>query len=291
MVMTATCILDAKATLGEGPLWDPRRDHLWWVDITAGELHAYHPTPDRDSCIEVGEMVGAVGLRRDGGLVAALEGGFALLDLASGIERLEDPERDRPETRFNDGKCDPGGRFWAGTMARDEAPEQGSLYCLEPDGTVEPKVSGVTISNGLAWDEEAGLMYYVDSPTQCVFVFDYDIETGAISDRRVAVRVPKDVGTPDGMTIDAEGMLWIAHWGGANVSRWNPSTGERLLTVQVPATQVSSCAFGGADHDQLFITTARKGLPDEALTNQPQAGGLFRVEPGVRGGPAYLFDG
>ena len=175
-------------------------------------------------------------------------------------------------------------------MARDGTPEQGSLYCLDPDGSVERKVSNVTISNGLAWDASKGRMYYVDTPTQCVSAFDYAPDTGAISNRRIAVHIPEAQGAPDGLTIDADGMLWVAHWGGACVGRWNPETGERSATVEVPAMQVSSCAFGGADRDQLFITTAREGLSDDALAEQPLAGGLFRVEPDVRGGPVYIFD-
>ena len=291
MSMTATCVLDATATLGEGPLWDPRRDHLWWVDIVAGELHAYDPVADRDTVLNVGEMIGAVGLQKGGGLVAALEHGFATIDPDTGrVQHLQDPEADRPENRFNDGTCGPRGRFWAGTMARDGTPEQGSLYCLDPDGSVERKVSNVTVSNGLAWDASKGRMYYVDTPTQCVSAFDYAPDTGTISNRRIAVHIPEAQGAPDGLTVDADGMLWVAHWGGACVGRWNPETGERSATVEVPATQVSSCAFGGADRDQLFITTAREGLSDDALAEQPLAGGLFRVEPDVRGGSIYVFD-
>jgi sugar lactone lactonase YvrE len=290
--MTATCVLDAKATLAEGPLWDSRHDHLWWVDIPAGELHAYDPAREEDAVIEVGEMVGAVGLRRRGGLVAALEHGFATIDLPSGrVERLQDPEPDRPGNRFNDGKCGPDGHFWAGTMARDQTPEQGSLYCLEPDGSVQRKVSNVTVSNGLAWDESAGCMYYVDSPTQCVYAFDYEAATGTLSNRRVAVQIPEEQGTPDGLALDERGMLWVAQWGGARVGRWNPRSGEQLMAVDVPATQVSSCAFGGQQGTQLFITTAREGLSPDALAGQPQAGGLFVVEGDVRGGPSYLYDG
>jgi len=292
MSRTATCVLEAKATLAEGPLWDPRQDHLWWVDITAGEIHVYDPTADRDACIDVGEMVGAVALRKQGGLVAAMEHGFATITPATGqVERLHDPEADRPETRFNDGKCDPKGRFWAGTMARDATPEQGSLYCLKPDGSVEQKVTRVTVSNGLAWDEEAGRMYYVDSPTQCVFAFDYEAASGTLSNRRIAVHAPEEIGAPDGITIDGQGMLWVAHWGGGHVVRWNPTTGARMVSVEVPATQVSSCAFGGKRRRHLYITTAREGLSEDELADQPQAGGLFRVELDVQGGPSRFFEG
>jgi sugar lactone lactonase YvrE len=269
MSMTATCVLDATATLGEGPLWDPRRDHLWWVDIVAGELHAYDPVADRDTVLNVGEMIGAVGLHKDGGLVAALEHGFATIDPNTGrVEPLHDPEPDRPENRFNDGACGPRGRFWAGTMARDGTPEQGSLYCLDPDGSVERKVSNVTISNGLAWDASKGRMYYVDTPTQSVSAFDYAPDTGTISNRRIAVHIPEAQGAPDGLTVDADGMLWVAHWGGACVGRWNPETGERSATVEVPATQVSSCAFGGA------------GGRSRSALHHDGSGGAVRRRPG-----------
>ena len=162
---------------------------------------------------------------------------------------------------------------------------------MHPDNRVEEKVAGVTVSNGIGWDRDAATLYYVDTPTFCVFAFDYDVATGAIARRRVAVRVPEPFGAPDGMTLDTEGMLWVAHWGGGRVCRWNPGTGACLSTVRVPAAQVTSCAFGGEHLDQLFITTARQGLSAPALSTQPLAGGLFCCAPGVQGLAPHCFAG
>jgi len=282
-------VLDAKAELGEGAIWDDARALLYWVDIVGCSAHVYDPASNSDRAIDIGELVGTVVPRASGGLMLALEHGFAHLELPSGkLDRICDPERGVSTNRFNDGKCDPAGRFWAGTMGKAGS---GRLYCLFPDLTAKVMLEGVTTSNGIAWDLDAKTMYYIDTPTQKVDAFDYDLDTGAISNRRTVVTVPGDMGHPDGMTVDAEGKLWVAHWDGWHVHRWDPKGGELMESIPVPAARATSCAFGGPDLDELYITTARAGIDDSALGEQPHAGGLFRARPGVRGVEAFAFAG
>jgi sugar lactone lactonase YvrE len=176
-------------------------------------------------------------------------------------------------------------------MSICEAPHCGALYCLDADLTVHRKIERVSISNGLAWSPDQRTMYFVDSPTRVVGAFDYDKSSGEIANRRVAVRIPDGMGFPDGMSIDEEGMLWIALWDGAAVRRWNPANGELLDTIPLPVTRPTSCVFGGENFDELYITSARSRLDEQTLTGQPLAGGIFRCRPGVRGGPAWNFAG
>ena len=222
----------------------------------------------------------------------ALHHGFAHLDLETEeLTFISDPEPDKPENRFNDGKCDPAGRFWAGTLALDEKPRAASLYCMDTDLSVRRVLGNVGNSNGIVWSLDNTTMYYIDTPTREIAAFDYDLETGAISNRRVAVTVPQEYGYPDGMTIDEEGMVWVALWGEGCVCRWDPRTGELLHSLRLPVRQVTSCAFGGEKLDELYITSACIGPEGKALAAQPLAGGLFRVHPGVKGIEAFEFNG
>jgi sugar lactone lactonase YvrE len=285
----AELVLDAQAVLGEGPIWDAPNARLYWVDIMKREVHVHDPASGSDRTITLDQQVGTVVRRRSSGLMLAVERGFAHLDLdTETLTPICDPEEHAPGLRFNDGKCDPAGRFWAGTMGPEGT---ANLYCLFPDLTVKKMLDGVTTSNGICWSLDAKTMYYIDTPTGAVAAFDYDAETGEIGNRRVAVSVPEDMGHPDGMSIDAEGKLWVAHWDGWSVNRWDPETGERLATIAVPAAHVSSCAFGGPNLDDLYITTAALGLDCEAVRDQPHAGGLFVARPGVRGVEAFEFAG
>jgi len=287
--LTAELVLDAQAVLGEGSIWDAQNARLYWVDIMKREVHVHDPASGSDRVITLDQQVGTVVRRRAGGLMLAVERGFAHLDLDTEmLTPICDPKEHAPELRFNDGKCDPAGRFWAGTMGPEGT---ANLYCLFPDLTVKKMLGGVTTSNGICWSLDAKTMYYIDTPTGTVAAFDYDVETGEIGNRRVAVSVPEDMGHPDGMSIDAEGKLWVAHWNGWSVNRWDPETGEHLAKIDVPTAHVSSCAFGGPNLDDLYITTAAVGLDCEAVRGQPHAGGLFRAKPGVRGGEAFEFAG
>ena len=286
----ADLVLDAKATLGEGAIWYD--DVLYWIDIVPGKVCVLDPAAGTNREIEVGQMVGTVVPRERGGLAVAVEEGFALLDPDTGaLTSIANPEAGMPGNRMNDGKCDPAGRFWAGTMDRDEKDPAGSLYCLDTDHTVHRRVENVCISNGIVWTGDGRTMYYIDSPTCRVDAFDVDPDSGELSNRRTAIEVPQDLGWPDGMAIDENGNVWIAMWAGSAVTHWDPRSGELLGSCEVPASQVSSCAFGGPNLDELYITSARIDLGDEQLGKEPHAGGLFKARPGVRGVPAVAFGG
>jgi sugar lactone lactonase YvrE len=282
-------VLDARADLGEGPRWDSAHQRLLWVDIMRGRVHAFTPATGACRNVAVHQPVGALVGARDGSLVLAVAGGFARLDLDSQkFEMQAAVEADRPQNRMNDGACDGAGRFWAGTMALDEGPGAGALYRLDPDLTVHTMLTGVSISNGLDWSLDGRRMYYVDSPTRRIDVFDFDVAKGSIANRRTFVEVPADAGVPDGLTVDAAGFVWLTLWGGAALRRYAPDgTLERV--VPLPVTHPTSCAFGGAALDELYVTSARRPLTAEEKARQLQAGGVFRLRPGVVGRPAHLF--
>lgn len=281
--------VDMQAALGEGPCWDEQQELLYWVDIQGKKIHIHNPQDNSNREIQLEQQIGAFVLRAEGGAVVALQNGLYFLDLQSEqLTLITDPEEHLPQNRFNDGKCDPAGRFWVGTMGSSGT---ASLYTLYPDLELQQKETNVTISNGLAWSPDRTKMYYIDTPTKQIVAYDYDISTGAISNKQVALQIPESEGHPDGMTIDVQGNLWIAHWGGYQVSCWNPITGEKLDTIPIPAPQVTSCTFAGEELDTLYITTARVGLDEEALTESPQAGGLFKVKMKVKGAPSYRFEG
>jgi sugar lactone lactonase YvrE len=282
-------VVDAHAAIGEGPVWDPARGVLLWVDITGKLVHEYDPRTASDSAFPVPMPVGSLALREGGGLVLAMEDGFWLWGA-----NLNDPKRfvpveaDMPENRMNDGKVDPGGRFWAGTMAYDERRDHGALYRLDPDGTVVTMVSPVSISNGMDWTSDATLMYYADSLAQSVDAFDYDVRTGGISNRRPVIQIDPAEGAPDGLCVDAEGYIWVAIWGASEVRRYSPA-GVLDSRVRLPVSQVTSVCFGGDDLSDLYITSAAAGLGDEQL--EPKAGALFRGRAGVKGRPSFRFKG
>lgn len=285
-------VLDAKAELGEGSIWHAAKQLLYWVDIVKGELHWFDPISGEDVVVTVGQDVGTVVARRSGGVMLAVHHGFAHLDLdTEELTLISDPEKDKPDIRFNDGKCDPAGRFWAGTLPLDERSNAANLYCMDTDLSVRHMLGNVSNSNGIVWSLDNTTMYYIDTPTREIAAFDYDLKTGAIANRKVAVTVGAKYGWPDGMTIDAEGMLWVALWGEGYVCRWDPGTGELLGSWELPVKQVTSCAFGGEKLDELYITSASRGLDEEARAAQPLAGGLFRICPGVRGVEAFEFNG
>jgi len=295
-VMTFTAELEYENTslLGEGPVWDWRTGRLLWVDIEGFEVHISVPHTREHGVINVGQYVGSLAVRESGGVILALKSGFAALEIETGeITPLAEAEPHLPGNRFNDGKCDPAGRFWAGTLALDEdhGAGKGSLYCLDINHHVELKIPGIWISNGLAWSGDERTMYFIDSPTQKVVAYDYQRATGEIAHPRTVITVPDEMGTPDGMTSDVEGMLWIAHWNGSQVCRWNPVTGELLAVIHVPVSRPTSCVFGGKDFDTLYITSARTRLSEETLATQPLAGSIFKCRPGVRGLPMNEFAG
>lgn len=281
--LEAELVLDAHAELGEGPVWDPSARKLLWVDIDASSVHRFDPESGIDEVADVGQLVGAAALRADGGLVLALRDGFGFLDFEQRALGLVVPvEADLPGNRMNDGKCDRTGRFWAGSMPLSGDHPAGALYRLDGDLSVTRALEGVTISNGIAWSPDDRQMYYIDSPTYRVDVFDYELETGSIANRRTLFELSPDAGLPDGMTVDAEGFLWIAFWGGSSVRRYSPG-GLLAAVLDLPVTLVTSCCFGGADLQDLFVTSASVSLSAEQAASEPHAGGVFRARADVPG--------
>jgi sugar lactone lactonase YvrE len=282
-------VLDAAADLGEGPSWDADARRLIWVDITKGLVHRFDPQTELDEVFEVGQPVGAAVPTTSGRLALAVSDGFSLLDAGTGrIERLVDVEAGVPETMMNDGKCDPFGRFWAGTKDVEGRRPLGSLYRLDEDHGLVRVLTGVTISNGLGWSPDRRTMYFIDSPTHAIDAFDLEPESGDVSNRRHLAELPKPWGLPDGMTVDEEGFLWVAFWTGSALRRLSPD-GRVTSLVEFPVSQVTSCSFGGEDLSELYVTSARNSLSDTHLREQPHAGGLFRLRPGVRGLPHHPF--
>ncbi|ALW83707.1 hypothetical protein AUC43_00460 [Hymenobacter sedentarius] len=288
--MQAQSIYPAQAALGEGALWNPETQQLYWVDIEGRSFHVFDPATGQDRRFCTGARVGTVVPMHNGDVLLALQTGIYQLNIATGQLNLVVNPLTEPTLRFNDGKCDPAGRFWVGTFDLEQKPHAGTLYRLDPDGSLHVMLRGITNSNGVVWSLDHRTMYYIDTPTLTVQAFDYDSGTGEIANPRVIIRIPQGAGVPDGMTIDAEGMLWVALWGGGRIQRFDPHTGEARETVEVPAPFTSSCAFGGPDLRTLYITTARSGLTPAQQQQFPLSGNLFAVEPGVRGVPAYFFD-
>jgi sugar lactone lactonase YvrE len=292
-VLTAELAVPAQCELAEGPVWDGDSQRLLWVDIPAGRVHSFDPAAGARSSFGVGCQIGAAGLTTTGRLVLALENEFAVCDADGGnLRRLRSPVTDPRLVRFNDGKPDPWGGFWAGTMQRDEGRDGlGCLYRLGPDGAISDLVRGVSLSNGLDWTDDRTRFYYVDSPTGAIDLFDTDPQTGALSNRRRFVDVtPDGRGIPDGLTIDADGGIWIAVWGTGEVRRYEPD-GQLDTIVRLPVSQVSSAAFGGADLSTLYITTARENFTPARLAAEPHAGDIFRCAPGVRGRLPFRYAG
>jgi sugar lactone lactonase YvrE len=286
-------VLDARAELAEGPHWDAERSELVWVDILAGHLHRWDARTGIDHCLPLGEPVGAVARHASRGFVAALASGFAMVDDEGTVTRLSDPEAGRPGMRMNDGKCDSAGRFWAGSMAYAVTPHAGTLYRLDGAREVRPKFRRLTLSNGIGWSPDDTLMYLIDSQSPggpTLTVFDFDAARGEIDHARVLLRFPDDGIAPDGLAVDAEGFLWIAMFGAGEVRRYAPD-GRLDRTIVVPASQPTCCAFGGPEHADLYITTARIGLGAAQLAREPHAGGIFRIRPNVAGLPAHRYRG
>jgi sugar lactone lactonase YvrE len=291
-VMPAELLLDLRLQLGEGPAWDARRRVLYFVDIHAGGLHVFDPRDETHHLHPLGEPLGCLAPTAADGLILALQSGFACFDPADGtLTRLVSPEPHLPGNRFNDGKCDPAGRFLAGTMDDAEQAACGSLYSLAPDGRLKTLLTGLRISNGLTWSPDYRTFYFIDTPTRLVMAYDYDLETGDLANPRPVVRVPEALGWPDGMTADAEGMLWVALWGGAQVTRWDPLRGRLLASIRLPALNVTSCVFGGAALGELYITSARKGMRADQLKDYPLSGGLFCLATDTSGLPTFAFGG
>ena len=281
MSLRAELICDAKAELAEGPVWHDGA--LWWVNIKAGTLNRFDVRTGLNTSRATGDFLGAAVPDAQGGWLLARRDSVARLDWSSGkISSLATLPNSDSRLRFNDGKCDPRGRFFAGTMHRDGAPERAAFYRFA-DGKLEQQFDGVTISNGLDWLPDGTRLYYTDTMTGRVDMFDYDVASGALSGRRPLVKFAQSQGWPDGLCCDVNGNVWLALWDGGCVECLDGRTGKSLERILIPARRVSSCCFGGENFDQLFITTAWEDLDKTARDADSLAGGIFAVQPGVRG--------
>ncbi len=284
-------LVTAQCELGEGPLWHPVEQVLYWVDILKGRLHRYDPRSDAHSLVELGLITSAMGVRAKGGFVMATKKGFALWDPeAEKFTFIGDPDADQSaEARFNDGKTDRQGRFWAGKMS--EQPTN-SLFRLDPDGSIQRMESGIKTSNGLGWSPDNRTFYYTDTPKLVIYAYDFDPDSGELSNRRVFAEVPKGSGEgfPDGLAVDAQGYVWSARWGGWKLVRYAPD-GSLERTIPMPIELPTSCAFGGPDLSELYITSAWTAVKPENRTKQPWAGDVFRLKTDVQGLPEPFFAG
>lgn len=290
---TATLEHKIKAALGEGAFWNYETQELYWIDIEGKTLHIYNPNTKTNKNISTPSRVGTVVPVNKEKAVIALQDGIYIINTDSGeIELISDIEHNIPTNRFNDGKCDPSGRLWVGSMALDETPKAANLYMVNAKGESILKKDGVTISNGIVWTKDKKTMYYIDTPTAEVKAYDYDDVTGNITNERVAIQVTNDLGYPDGMAIDENDNLWIGMWNGNAVIQFDPNSGKMMSKIEVPAHNVTSCAFGGENLDILYITTASVDMTDEELKKFPLAGSIFKVNPGVKGvkSPFYKFE-
>ena len=278
---TIECVADVHAVLGEGPVWVEREAALYWVDIKGRAIFRLNGGGDIDRW-ETPVRVGAIAPRAGGGFIGATDQGLAQIDLATErFEIVHNPEAHLPGNRFNDGKVDRSGRFWAGTMDDEERQASGTLYRIEAGFEATAIDEDYKVTNGPAFGPAGDLIYENDSARQVTYVFDLDADGNALN-KRTFLQFGEGDGFPDGMTVDAEGCLWIAFWDGWCIRRFSPR-GERLETIRMPVSKPTSCAFGGPDFDRLYVTSASIGLDAAALEMQPNAGGLFMVSPGVRG--------
>lgn len=274
-------LLPVQNRLGEGPLWHVEEQTLYWVDIEGQAFHRYHPVSKAHERIEVGVMMGVLRFRASGGLIMATSRGLQLWDASTRqLTPIAHPEEGKPDARFNDGGVDPQGRFWAGTMA--PGTPSSSLYRLDADHSLHRMDTGIGTSNGIAWSLDGRTLYFTDSPAKMIYAYDFDGETGSISNRRPFIHTPDELGFPDGLVVDSQGFLWSARWGGWKISRYDP-TGQPEREIYLPAEFPTSCVFGGPDLTDLYITSAWTLLGAEHRKIQPYSGDIFLVHTDIRG--------
>lgn len=279
-----------ESELGEGAFWDHKNKRLFWVDIEGMKVHVYDPKTKKNVSFDTPSMVGTVVVKDKDEAIIALVDGIYLLNTKSGsIKLFSDIESEITSNRFNDGKCDPNGNLWVGSMSFKQTKGEANLYKLAPNGKSEKMLDSVTISNGIVWTGDQKTMYYIDTPTMQIRAFDFDANNSTISNGRIAVIVPEALGFPDGMTIDAEDKLWVGLWNGNAVARFDPISGSLITKIEVPAHNVTSCSFGGENLETLFITTASLDMTEEEQKKYPLAGSLFQVNPGVKGVEGNYF--
>ncbi|XP_044522936.1 regucalcin-like [Gracilinanus agilis] len=283
---------------GESPVWEEKSNSLLFVDIPSKKICRWNSLTNQVQEIVVDSPATSVAIRRSGGYVATVGTRFCVVNWENQlVSDLVSVDQDKKNNRFNDGKVDPAGRYFAGTMAEETAPavlerHQGSLYALFPNGTVKKYFDNVDISNGLDWSLDHKIFYYIDSLSYSVDAFDYDLQTGLIVNRRSIYKMEKEEQIPDGMCIDTEGKLWVACYNGGRVIRIDPETGKRLQTVKLPTDKTTSCCFGGKDYSELYVTSARDGMDPDKLSRQPEAGRTFKITGlGVKGIAPFAFAG
>lgn len=282
-------ILESQNALGEGPLWSVEENALYWVDIDSKLINRYCPSSGKVDIYPVNAHVGVIAFREQGGFIAAGSNGISFWNISkSHLEQIADPETDNPKSRFNDGKVDRAGRFWAGTMTHQGA--ESSLYRVDSSLKVKRMESGITISNGIGWSPDNQYMYYSDSLHYVIYRYEFDLETGEISNRRDWVNISPAYGIPDGLTVDSEGCVWCAFYSGSKVARFNPQ-GKITEEIALPVSQPTSCAFGGEDLADLYITSAWLGLTEEERDQQPLAGDIFMVSTNTKGIEEPKFSG
>ncbi|XP_051797957.1 regucalcin-like [Acanthochromis polyacanthus] len=289
-------VVKTSALVGEGPVWEESDKTLLFVDIPGRKIHRWNSVTNQIQSVETADSVGFAIPRKSGGYIAGVGCSIVAVDWSTKVmTSLARVDEDKRNTRLNDGKVDPIGRLWAGTMLAEGQPEerkQGSLFSVTADHTVTKHLSQVDISNGLDWSLDQKTFFYIDSLALTVDAFDYDATTGKIGNRRVVYRLEEEEGLPDGMTLDAGGRLWVACYDGGRVLNIDPATGVRLQTIPLPATKTTSVCFGGPDYTDLYVTSASMGLDQSELKKQPQAGHTFRVTGlGVKGRPPHFFSG
>ncbi len=283
-------VWEIQAVLGEGPLWVERENAVYWVDIMSSQVHRYALADGGKTSWTFPFAVTSLSPRRDGGFIGTLHDGFAEINFdALSAKPIALPEADKPGNRFNDGKVDSSGRYWAGTMDIEQAGATGSLYRLDPDLSARKVDSDYIICNGPTFNLDNTIIYHTDSIRRTIYALDIGAD-GSLSNKRVFAQFDEADGVPDGMTTDSEGCVWAAHFGGARITRFSPA-GEILQAVPIPALNITSCAFAGAELDTLYITSARFNMPAEESANYPLAGSLFSYRPGVKGLPTPLFAG
>lgn len=285
LLKMAQVALDVANEVGEGPLWDPSRSVLWWVDALRGDVHCLDVAAGGHEVWQFPESVACLTVHENGLLGLGMRQGFAAFSPEGGNWRLVVPVDDGwAGCRLNDGKCDANGRWWAGTMRDPPVTGRGALFCLDGSGPVTRVLDGATITNGLGWNPDSTLMYYIDTALGRVDVFDFDLDTAAVHGRRPLADIPTSLGSPDGLAVDAEGCIWVAIWGSGEVRCFSPD-GRHMRTLVLPVTAVSSCAFGGPNLETLFVTTATYHEPVDRLAREPHAGALFAADVGVQGLP------
>ena len=280
--------IDSK--LGEGAIWNHKTNELYWIDIEGKSLNILNPKTNQNRSFPTATQIGTVIPKdKEEALIALIDGIYSM-NLQTGKTTLFSDMKDALiDCRLNDGKCDPSGRLWVGSMHWQQEKGKAKLFTVKNDGAVVTKIDSVTISNGIVWTKDKKTMYYIDTPTSQIKAYDYNNTTGDISNERVVVEIPENLGFPDGMTIDSEDMVWVGMWNGNAVIRFNPKTGKLLQKIEVPAHNVTSCAFGGENLETLYITSAKLDMTEEELEKYPLAGSVFKINPGVKGVKSNFF--